>query len=132
MRFSQDTAGHGYTIHAVTPGGVTVHSPGEGAVLLESSFIVSAGALIRSWEPRAIDQLQGAHFAAIVALKPEVVLLGTGARLRFPPSTLLAPLMEAGIGCEVMDSAAACRTYNVLNGEGRQVVAAVLLPFLAP
>jgi uncharacterized protein len=128
MRFSQDTASHGYAIHAVTSEGVTVHSPEGGAVLLESSFIICAGELIRDWEPRAIEQLRAGHFAAIVAMKPEVVLLGSGQRLRFPPQALLIPLMEAGIGCEVMDSAAACRTYNVLNGEGRQVVAALLLP----
>jgi uncharacterized protein len=128
MRFSQDTASHGYTIHAVSAEGVTVRSPEGGAVLLESSFIISAGELIRDWEPRAIEQLRADYFAAIVAMKPEVVLLGSGQRLRFPPQALLMPLMEAGIGCEVMDNAAACRTYNVLNGEGRQVVAALLLP----
>lgn len=128
MRFSQDTASHGYTIHAVSAAGVTVHSSEGGAVLLESSFIISAGELIRDWEPRTIEQLRADDFAAIVAMKPEVVLLGSGQRLRFPPQALLMPLMEAGIGCEVMDNAAACRTYNVLNGEGRQVVAALLLP----
>ncbi|HEY0721385.1 MAG TPA: Mth938-like domain-containing protein [Gammaproteobacteria bacterium] len=126
MRFSQDTTSRGYTIHAVTANGVMVKSPEGGSLLLRCSFIISAESLITDWEPRAIDQLQSSHFAAIVALQPEVVLLGTGARLHFPPPALLAPLMAAGIGCEVMDGAAACRTSNVLNGEGRKVVAALL------
>ena len=128
MRFSQDTSSHGYTIHAVAANGVTVHSPEGGAVILESSFIIGAEKLITDWQPRSIEQLTVGHFAAIIDLNPEVVLLGTGGRLRFPPPALLTPFMEAGIGCEVMDTAAACRTYNVLNGEGRRVVAALLFP----
>ena len=63
----------------------------------------------------------------LVGHKPEVVLLGTGARLRFPPAAVLAPLTRAGIGVEVMDTAAACRTYNILAGDGRRVVAALLM-----
>ncbi len=128
MRISQDTASNGYTIHSVTARGVTVRSPEEGSVLVESSFIIRSEELIMGWEPRTIDELRVDHFAALVSMKPEVVLLGTGRQLRFPPHALLMPLMEAGIGCEVMDNAAACRTYNVLTGEGRQVVAAFLLP----
>ncbi|MFN7753779.1 MAG: Mth938-like domain-containing protein [Pseudomonadota bacterium] len=57
---------------------------------------------------------------------PEIVLLGTGARLRFPPMALLRPLSGAAIGYEVMDTAAACRTYNILMGEGRRVLALLL------
>jgi len=128
MRFNQDTSSSGYTIYTVTTEGVTVRSPEGRSLLLESSFIIGTDTLIKDWGPRAIDQLMANHFAAIAAMKPEVVLLGTGQRLRFPPHALLTPLMEAGIGCEVMDSAAACRTYNVLNSEGRKVVAALLFP----
>lgn len=128
MRFSQDTASHGYTIHAVTAEGVTVLTPQGESKQLRSSFIIAADTLITDWQPAAVEQLVAGHFADIAAMEPEVVLLGTGARLRFPPPALLAPLMAAGIGCEVMDSPAACRTYNVLNGEGRRVVAALLLP----
>ncbi len=128
MRFSQDTTSNGYTILSVTTMGVTVRSPEGGSVLLESSFIIRSEELITGWEPRALEELRVDHFAALVSMKPEVVLLGTGRQLRFPPRALLVPLMEAGIGCEVMDSAAACRTYNVLTGEGRHVVAALLLP----
>ena len=128
MRFNQDTTSHGYTIHAVTTEGVTVRSPEGAPLLLERSFIITADTLVKDWEPRSIDQLMANHFSAIVAMKPELVLLGTGRQLRFPPHALLTPLMEAAIGCEVMDTAAACRTYNILNSEGRRVGAALLLP----
>ena len=63
----------------------------------------------------------------MVELAPEIVLLGTGAQFRFPEPALLAPLYKAGIGVEVMDTPAACRTYNILLGEGRNVVAALLV-----
>jgi uncharacterized protein len=63
----------------------------------------------------------------LLPLKPELVVLGTGTRLRHPAPELIRPLIEAGIGLEVMDTAAACRTYLVLSSEGRQVAAALLL-----
>jgi uncharacterized protein len=72
------------------------------------------------------DALSERHFAALADLAPELVIFGTGARLRFPAPALLRPLIERGIGVETMDTAAACRTYNVLLGEGRAVVAALL------
>jgi uncharacterized protein len=65
----------------------------------------------------------------VADLKPELVIFGSGARIRFPAAALLRPLIERGIGVETMDTGAACRTYNVLAGEGRSVVlAAVLTP----
>ena len=67
------------------------------------------------------------HMAAIAELKPEIVLIGTGAKLTFPDRALLAPLYKAGIGVEIMDTPAACRTYNILLGEGRGVLAAVIV-----
>ena len=65
-------------------------------------------------------------FASIAALKPELVIFGSGARLRFAKPALMRPLIDAGIGVETMDTPAACRTYNVLLAEGRSVVAALL------
>ena len=67
------------------------------------------------------------HLAAIVEMRPEIVFLGSGAAFRFPEPALLAPLYRAGIGVEVMDTPAACRTYNILMGEGRNVVAALIV-----
>lgn len=72
-----------------------------------------------------LDEAQVAEIAQR-AVVPEIVLLGTGRRLRFPPPTLLRSLSRAGIGHEVMDTAAACRTYNVLMGESRRVLALLL------
>lgn len=77
----------------------------------------------------ALAGLDLALFSSIAGRDPvpEIVLLGTGARLRFPPPALLRPLSAAAIGHEVMDTAAACRTYNILMGEGRRVLALLLL-----
>jgi uncharacterized protein len=73
------------------------------------------------------DQLTAEHFAQLAELKPEVVLLGTGKTQRFIHPRLSRALTEAGIGVECMDTAAACRTYNFLMAEGRQVAAVLLI-----
>lgn len=104
---------------------------GEGYVQVngqrrEASVLVTPEQVL-DWAPASFAELAEAHFACIVELRPEVVLLGTGARLRFPPAALTAPLARAGIGLEVMDVQAACRTYNILAAEDRVVVAALLL-----
>ena len=103
---------------------------GEGYVTIdgerhESSLIVLPERLL-PWPVAGFDALAEEHFALIAALKPEIVLLGTGARLRFPQPRLTAALTRARIGVEVMDIQAACRTYNILMAEGRNVVAALL------
>lgn len=72
------------------------------------------------------EALEIAHFEWLRRQQPEIVLLGTGPKLRFPHPSLTRPLMEAGIGLEVMDNGAACRTYNLLASEGRKVLAAIL------
>ena len=77
--------------------------------------------------PGGFDALAESDFAGLLALKPEIVLLGTGARQRFPSPRLTRPLIDAHVGVEVMDTPAACRTFNILTGEGRRVVAALLL-----
>ena len=91
------------------------------------SLVVSADRVVTDWPARSVESLSGDHVAAIVELKPEIVLIGTGARFQFPEPALLAPLQKAGIGVEVMDTQAACRTYNILLGEGRNVAAALIL-----
>jgi uncharacterized protein len=74
-----------------------------------------------------VDQFDDAAIESILALQPEVVLLGTGTCAVFPPQTVLAEFLKRGIGLETMDSAAAARTFNVLAGEGRNVVAVFLV-----
>jgi uncharacterized protein len=105
---------------------------GEGYVAVNgtrytASLVVSGERLIADWPATSIQALTGDHLAAILELKPEVLLLGTGARFAFPDPAVMAPLYQAGIGVEVMDTPAACRTYNILLGEGRNVVAALVL-----
>ena len=92
-----------------------------------ASLVVNGERLVTGWPAASIDALTADHLAAIVELKPEIVLLGTGREFRFPEPALLAPLYKAGIGVEAMDTPAACRTYNILLGEGRNVVAALIV-----
>lgn len=74
----------------------------------------------------SFEQLEESHFSHLAGLGPEIVLLGTGSKLRFPHPRLTRPLIDARIGLEVMDTGAACRTYNILAGEGRNVMAVIL------
>lgn len=109
-------------ISAYGPGYVTV-----GQVRHETNLVVMPETLLEPWAASGFDGLSEADFSAVAALKPEIVLLGTGARQRFPAPQLLRPLIEARIGVEVMDLAAALRTYTILMAEGRRVAAALLL-----
>ena len=93
-----------------------------------SSLVVSAERIVVDWPAASVDALSADHLAAILELKPEIAIIGTGAALRFPEPARLAPLHQARIGVEVMDTPAACRTYNILLGEGRAVVAALIVP----
>ncbi|HSN01830.1 MAG TPA: MTH938/NDUFAF3 family protein [Rudaea sp.] len=95
---------------------------------LRRSIVVSATRIVEDFPAQRPDQLDDAAVDSILALQPEVVLLGTGARAVFPPQAILAQFLKRGIGLETMDSAAAARTFNVLAGEGRNVVAVFLLP----
>ena len=83
---------------------------------------------ILTWDAASLEVLEESHFAAFLDFSPELVLLGTGERQRFPHPRLLAPLARVRIGLETMDTRAACRTYNILMSEGRRVLAALLPP----
>ncbi len=89
-------------------------------------LIVMPQAIHADWTEHHFDNLDEADFEMLASLGCQVVLLGTGNRLRFPPGRLMKPIAEAGIGLEVMDLRAACRTYNILAAEGRTVAAALL------
>jgi uncharacterized protein len=91
------------------------------------SLIVTPQRIVEDWPPVRVAELTAEHLLALVALKPAVILLATGTRIVFPTPAVLRPLIEARIGHEVMDLAAACRTYNVLAHEGRSVAAAFML-----
>lgn len=90
------------------------------------SIVVAWQGSVQNWEVANFDGLTEAHFSALAERQPELVIFGTGARLRFPHPSLLRGLMARGIGVESMDTPAACRTYNVLLAEGRSVMAALL------
>ena len=116
-----------------TPEGVNVitrHEPGRiwvGGTPYDHSLLLPWHGAVVVWPAVAFDELGAAHFERVLALAPEVVIFGSGARLRFAPTAWLRALIERRIGVETMDTAAACRTYNVLVSERRAVVAALLV-----
>jgi uncharacterized protein len=118
-------------LHASGPSGVnTITGYGEGYVMVNgerrSSSVVVLPDRIESWQVSQFDGLTESDFVFLKNLGAEIVLLGTGARQRFPHPRLTAALAQAGIGLEVMDVQAACRTYNILVAEERKVAAALL------
>jgi len=94
---------------------------------IRESCLVTANS-IESWAPRSVEELHAEHLAALFALAPEVVVLSTGAKQQFPRAALRAEFAMRRIGLEIMEIGAACRTYNVLVGEERHVLVAILLP----
>jgi uncharacterized protein len=93
----------------------------------ESNLVVLPERIIDPWDAMGFEGLATPHFQFLSGLGVEVVLLGTGARLRFPSPALQRIVLESGTGLETMDAMAACRTYNILATEGRKVAAAILL-----
>ena len=123
MKMHLDTAAGAHRITGYGAGYVTVDDK-----RLSHSFIVTPEELITDWSPQNVAELDAAALEAVVRLGPSIVLLGTGPEQHFPPSSLLAPLLARGIGVEIMTTAAACRTYNILVAEGRPVAAGLLIP----
>jgi len=105
---------------------------GEAAMVNEQrltrSFVLAPNKLIERWSPRDARTLSAADLTPLLDLQPEVVLIGSGASQVFPPAETMAACLTRGIGIEVMTNAAAARTFNVLAGEGRNVVAGFVLP----
>jgi uncharacterized protein len=110
------------TINGYGPGWI-----GIDAEKITHSVIVGSSGLREAWPCSRFEDLTPAHFAQLAQLDAELIIFGSGARNRFPPPAWLAPLMARRLGLETMDTAAACRTYNILAGEGRNVVAALIL-----
>ncbi|MGH8140775.1 MAG: Mth938-like domain-containing protein [Steroidobacteraceae bacterium] len=94
---------------------------------IRSSCIVTADSLVTRWEPATFDDLMPGHLEPIMALHPELVLLGTGATQRFAPAAIRSAFTQRGIGLESMNLGAACRTFNVLVQEDRRVAAVLFL-----
>ncbi|MFT4269240.1 MAG: Mth938-like domain-containing protein [Xenophilus sp.] len=109
---------------------VTAHGPGWVAIngeRVEASVVVGSHDERLAWPCARFEDLGPEHFAQLAALGAEVVIFGSGARIRFPRPAWITPLIAQRTGIETMDTAAACRTYNILAGEGRHVVAALLI-----
>jgi uncharacterized protein len=98
-----------------------------GVVEYRENVVVMSDQIITGWCPGGFNALSESDFAAVAALQPEIVLLGTGVRQRFPSPRLARALSEARIGLDVMDTPAACRTFNILAAEERKVAVAILL-----
>lgn len=101
-------------------------------VTLRHSFILSPQALVGDWDVRDVATLTLADLQPLLALDPELILLGTGETQAFPPAETLAACLRRGVGLESMVNPAAARTFNVLAGEGRRVVAGFVLQATAP
>lgn len=122
MRLGLDIGSASYVIRAYGPGTVTVNES-----QYTRSLIIMPEYLDPDWRPQQIQELSDGHIESLLDLKPEIILLGTGARLQFPEPRLMAQVLGKGIGFEVMDTGSACRTYNILSAEDRKVVAALFM-----
>ena len=109
---------------------VTGYGPGwigvSGEKVIRSVVITSHGKQM-NWDCNRFFELTPAHFARLADLSVELVIFGSGAQLRFVQPAWVSPLMQRGIGMETMDTFAACRTFNILAGEGRKVAAALVI-----
>jgi len=121
MKLHPQAAGTLRTVTGYGPGWIEIN-----ALRHEGALLVQPEADVVPWPVKGFDALAATDFEAIAALQPDLVLLGTGERQRFVHPRLIAALASRRIGLECMDTAAACRTYNILMTEGRRVLAALL------
>ncbi len=122
MKFQPDSLAGTNTISRHEPGAVWVNG-----LRWANSLLVPWRGDVLTWPLDTLNALAPGHFEQVLTLKPELVIFGSGQRLRFVAPALYRCLIDARIGVETMDTAAACRTYNVLASEGRSVVAALLV-----
>jgi uncharacterized protein len=113
-------------------GANTITGYGDGYIEINKipyshGVLLSSDGEILEWTIKSFEELSSTDFTQMASLKPELIIIGTGKRQRFPKPELLKTLIEAKVGFEVMDSQAACRTYNILVGEGRQVLLALIV-----
>ena len=127
MKFQPDQLSGSNVVTRVTEGELWV-----GNTMFRGSLLVPWRGDVLRWSPSSVADLGSADFDAVLALRPEVVIFGSGVRQRFVSPALMRCLIDRRIGVETMDTAAACRTYNVLVTEGRCAVAALLLDSAAP
>lgn len=145
MQFSLESNSDSYIIRAYTPEELIVTPPQDMAAtvkrvhdprfgdqpvaleLISSTSLIMPRLLVKDWTNTAYDDISADELATVQEHQPEIVLLGTGTTLKWPAKGVRESLMAKGIGVEVMDSGAACRTYNILTEEQRHVAAIVFL-----
>lgn len=116
------SAGDGNVITGTGSGWVRI-----GVLEYRENLVLTAETIVTGWAGGGFDALAASDFDGLLRLEPDLVVFGTGATLRFPHPGLTRALTDARIGLEVMDTAAACRTFNILAAEGRRVAAALLV-----
>lgn len=142
MQVTLDQDRNCYSIQGYRPGEITVtipfsraenviplhgDQPASRQEVIRTNVIIFPDRLIRDWSPAATNALTKQDLALLLKAKPEVLLLGTGSRLVWPSLEIQAAFATSGIGLEVMDTGAACRTYNILMSDQRRVAAALIL-----
>ena len=122
MKFSEAHTSGGYLIQLYEAGRIVINGRD-----LRDSLIVAPERLILGWRPRSVAELTSEDFTPVVELGPQILILGTGPTQVFPAPEVLVQAYRRGIGLEIMDTGAACRTYNILMSEGRRVAAALIM-----
>ena len=122
MKFAQDSQEDGYVITAYDENSVSINGK-----TFSQSLVVASTRLKENWDVADIELLTPNHIEAVLSFQPELIIIGTGNRLVFPAIEIYSGIIEHGIGVDFMDTGAACRTYNILMSEGRDVVAGLIL-----
>jgi len=122
MPLTEDNITSRYSISAYSPDGIVVNNQNY-----RQSLVLSAQTINSPWPVRSISELDESSLQIVLDMNPDVVLLGTGERQQFPEARIFALLGQQGIGLEVMNNGALCRTFNILVAEDRAVVAAIML-----
>ncbi len=122
MKFAQDSQDEGYVITAYDEDNISINGKA-----FTDSLIITRTKLDEHWKLNHIDSLQSEHIEQILILNPELIIIGTGKKLTFPAVATYSEIIRKGIGVDFMDTQAACRTYNILMSEGRDVVAGLIL-----
>lgn len=122
MKFAQDSQEEGYVITAYDSDSVSVNGK-----IFTQSLVIASARLHENWDINSIELLTADHIEQVLSFMPELVLIGTGSSLKFPAVEVYSSIIQRGIGVDFMDTGAACRTYNILMSEGRDVVAGLIL-----
>lgn len=119
---SEDQNNAAYQINSFEPGKIVINKE-----VLTHSVIISPNQLIKNWHPKTVDEMSENDLLQILALKPDIILIGTGEKSMVLPAKKLAPLLQKQFHAECMSTQAACRTYMILSAEGRNCVAGLMV-----